>query len=171
MSYLILVAIIIFLGYNLIIEMFLKANIMSQPTGLKLSYSLTKINSHFNGEMTCQEFEFSGVDSGYILEMVEGKTNIDFDVLSFEEIKEGDTVHVIYVNYSTGSSFGWHSRNEIEFIYATKDEEIANLIVSEIDSKNSYVTLPDGNQVYLSKCWDNDFEALDTCGFSTIVVS
>lgn len=41
------------------------------------------------------------------------------------EVKSGDIVYVVWAEYSSGNSFGWGKRNNVEVVHVFKDKDLA----------------------------------------------
>lgn len=59
------------------------------------------------------------------------------DVTADFEVKEGDTVYLVYAIYSTGDSFGHDENSRIEYITVHKDRSIAEANERALNGKTS----------------------------------
>lgn len=107
--------------------------------------------------------------------------NKGYDYRSYhtdEEIKKGDTVHVIYCIYSTGDTFGRHHSGGIEIMYVTKNEADANAVYKALNnykrparawtSASNISTSTGEISMYIP--WDGYFESLDELHYEIMIV-
>lgn len=90
-----------------------------------------------------------------------------------EPVVAGDKVHVVYVVYDTGDSFGRSTGNG-ELVWVFKDEELARKAVSEIEKNSEKYSIKIDLGENRSMTWSNPgagyFENITLVKYETFVV-
>lgn len=105
------------------------------------------------------------------------------DVVSIHDLKPGDRAYLVWVEWSSGDSFGHGDRTSVEAIGLFVDEDSAKGLAACIEDTNSYtnyqtstkvgykVTTSDGQEFEnLYAPWCGYFESLDSVNVETVVI-
>lgn len=103
-----------------------------------------------------------------------------FDISVPFEVNKGDIVHLVYVSYETGDSFGHESgRHEYIAAYKTKEEaeKVVNLLINDFyytkERNKGYLELPLGNGgtfTYSTSTYKGYFEDVERFDSVSLVV-
>lgn len=96
-----------------------------------------------------------------------------------EDVNAGDTVHIVYVEYDTGDTFGRDSGQVIildVFRDFTKAQDLVNRIYGDSKSNREFSFDNDGNYIevngksYYTGTWKGYFESFTSCNIETVMV-
>jgi hypothetical protein len=107
----------------------------------------------------------SGIKNGYLP---------DPDVVIGADVKVGDTVYVVWYEYTTGDSFGSDS-GKFEFVAAYTTEELAEKCKQKIlDHDGGFsmtITLEDGEEFSMHCPWVGYFERLEGVHINKAIIT
>ncbi len=87
-----------------------------------------------------------------------------------DDFKSGDKLFCLWVQYSSGDSFGHDAGAQFEFISYHKTSELAAENESIITSGGNEITLDNGEKQTVYRSWDGYFESLDSANVSELEI-
>lgn len=101
------------------------------------------------------------------------------DINSIHDLKDGDKAYAVWVEYSTGNSFGWATNGSVEAVGVFKDKESAEAYKKYLEDTDGGIewgiaidfVAPDG-QVFKEKYrpWNGYFERLSEVYVTLVVI-
>lgn len=108
---------------------------------------------------------WSAEHSNYFKQVTKATEKDYPDITSSVDIKEGEDCFVVWAEWSSGDSFGWGERSNVEPLAIFKDSESVQVFKTYCENVEDYgpakLTTPDGQTFEIFAGWVGYFERLN----------